>query len=199
MQVSIICLLLFSLVGCVSLSELVPFAQEVETSPTVRQPDLIQFSHRMANSLALAKVNIAAEAGIALGTFTPIDTLAFDTGTDERLKLLALQLSAGLSSAMTQQGFRIIEYKLRNSISIKKDQDLMLSRKLTDLRDKHNIHYFLTGTLTPSQQGVLVNARLIDAKSKLVIAAVTDKLAKSVWWPDESVVVKDGLIYRNAR
>ncbi len=199
MQVSIICLLLFSLIGCVGLSEQAWFVEREEISLAAPKNDLIQFSHHLVKKLALAREDISAEASIAVGTFSPIDTLKFDSDNDESLKFLALQLSEGLSSAMTQQGFRIIEYKLRDSISIKPDQDLMLSRKLTDLRDKHYIDYFLTGTLTESKQGILVNARLIDARSKLVIAAVTDRLDKSAWRSDTSTVIKNGFIYRNAK
>jgi TolB-like protein len=201
MKPSIICLFLLVTSSCSLYQTEKESEQHQVVEANISKPEisLVDFSVDLASQFYDAKSVMDERATIAVGSFTPIDTLAFDQQSDKHFKVLGLQLAAGLSAAMTQQGFRIIEYKLRNTISIKPDQDLMLSRNVSDLQGKHSIDYFLTGTLTQHHQGISVNARLIDAKSKVVVAAVTDTLARSAWWPERRTMVKNGLIFRSSK
>jgi TolB-like protein len=166
--------------------------------PTAQQNSVHYYTQRLANQLFRSVLAFKPNAGIAIGTFTQVDTLTLNENPNHPLRLLGLQLEEGLMTASIGQGLKVIEYKTRDKLTIKADQDLMLSRDVKALSASQDVQYFLTGTLTEQESGVVVNARLIDTANNQVIAAATDYVPINTLWGANKVKLKQNLIYRTA-
>jgi TolB-like protein len=159
--------------------------------------ELILLTKRLANQLYLNITSNNQSANIAVGTFTDLTTLQ---GSQESitLKTLGLQLEEGLTTESVQRGFKVIDYRLRKNLMVTKDANLMLSRELKFINEHQNINYFLTGTIALRNENILVNARLVNVKSKEVVAAATSRLTTKELGQPNKVSLRSGKIYRTS-
>ena len=199
MRVSMICLWVAILSGCSTApnDEAMANKQMVRTVAPNSQPNSVHYyTQRIANQLFRSRFALKPNAGIAIGTFTQVDTLLLNDTANHPLRLLGLQLEEGLITASIGQGLKVIEFKTRANLTIKSDQDLMLSRDVSKLKASTKIQYFLTGTLTEQENGVVVNARLINIDNNQVMAAATDYVPMDTLWSSSKVKLKQNSIYR---
>lgn len=199
MRVSIICLMVAILAGCSATSnepEVVKQTIRVVT-PVAAQNSVHYHTLQIADKLFRSVLSLKPHAGIAIGTFTQIDTLKLNDTPNHPLRLLGLQLEDGLISASVAQGLTVIEFKTRQKLTITEDQDLMLSRDMKHLSERQDVQYFLTGTLTEQESGVVVNARLIDTTNNQVVGAATGHVPIDTFWSANKVQMKQNLIYRS--
>jgi len=183
--------------GCINTTVEQPIKQTVQVvRPATTQTSVHYHTQRLASQLFRSVITIKPDAGIAIGTFTQVDTLELNDTPNHPLRLLGLQLEEGFMTASVAQGLRVIEFKTREKLTIKANQDLMLSRNIKQLSKTQKIQYFLTGTLTEQESGVVVNARLIDTSSNQVIAAATDYVPIDTMWSSNKIKLKQNLIYR---
>lgn len=203
MRVSMICLWVAILSGCSTAPNDEATMAAVANIQTVRKavPDALPnsvhyYTQRIANQLFRSRLALKPNAGIAVGTFTQIDSLLLNDTPNHPLRLLGLQLEEGLMTASIAQGLKVIEFKTRANLTIKSDQDLMLSRDVSKLRGSANIKYFLTGTLTEQENGVVVNARIINIENNQVLAAATDYVPIDTLWSSSKVKLQQNSIYR---
>lgn len=73
----------------------------------------------------------------------------------------------------------------------------MLSRDVSQLKEKHIIDYFISGTLTEIQDQIIVNVKLIDIHSNIVHGAATKTVPLNVFWSQEKVQLRDSSLIRN--
>lgn len=109
---------------------------------------------------------------VAVGSFLPVSDLNGDQVPVS--STFGLQLQESLMTLATQQGMGVIEYKTARDLNLGSRFDVMLSRDLEKLNDQFEVDYFLTGTYIIQSGGYLVNARLIEVKTRAVVAAATD-------------------------
>lgn len=109
---------------------------------------------------------------VAVGSFLPVDDLKGDQVPAS--SNFGLQLQESLITLATQQGLSVVEYKTVNQLNMGPRFDVMLSRDLKRIRKEFEVNYFLTGTYSYEGDAYLVNARLIDVKTRSVVAAATD-------------------------
>lgn len=77
-----------------------------------------------------------------------------------------------ISSRFAQQGFSMIELKMRRNVYIKEQGgEFMLSRAVRNVSQTHNAAAVIAGTYAVARRNVYVSARLIRAADNLVIAA----------------------------
>lgn len=77
-----------------------------------------------------------------------------------------------VASRFAQQGFTMIEMKLRTNIFIQENAgEFALSRSVRDLSRIHNAAGVIVGTYAVGRRSVYVNTRIIRAADNLVIAA----------------------------
>jgi TolB-like protein len=199
MRVSMICLWVAILSGCSTAPNDEAMANKQmmrNVVPATQQNSVHYYTQRIANQLFRSRFPLKSNAGIAIGTFTQIDSLLLNDIENHPLRLLGLQLEEGLITASINQGLKVIEFKTRANLTIKSDQDLMLSRDVSKLKASANIKYFLTGTLTEQENGVVVNARLINIANNQVMAAATDYVPMDTLWSTSKVKLKQNSIYR---
>ena len=102
-----------------------------------------------------------------------------------------------MQTLYTQVGASVIEFKASEHINIADNQDIMLSRKQSNLANKLAINYFLTGTISQVENGFIVNARLIDLADKRVVSAATEIFPANLNWQKNKVLLRNGKLYRS--
>ncbi|MFP8966529.1 FlgO family outer membrane protein [Pokkaliibacter sp. CJK22405] len=123
--------------------------------------DLVSF---MGDQLAVNKdfMNVQ-DTPIAVTSFVNMENL------DETNKL-GMQISEDMIHEMQVRGFKVVDFKTMGAIRVNQRGDFAFSRRLEDLTRQYRINYVLTGTYTGFPEGVMVNARLIDLHSKVVMS-----------------------------
>lgn len=140
-----------------------------------------------------------AQFRFAVATFVSVDSLQTDSENQGPLRLLGQQLEQGLMSELAQRGYIAQDYKATNNLIIEEKSDRVFSRNVDDLYKNHReIDFYLSGTLTEAEQGVIANARIIHVDSKDVVAAATRFIPDDVFWQTEKVTTRGGKIYRSA-
>ncbi|MCJ8294159.1 MAG: FlgO family outer membrane protein [Colwellia sp.] len=202
MKKSFFCLftvLFIGLSGCSNTNtETVNSANALDEKYISQHDQLIMLTKRLADQLYLNVEPNKQAANIAVGTFTDLTTLQ---GSQESLalKTLGLQLEDGLMTESVQRGFKVIEYRLRQNLTITKDANLMLSRELKFINEHQNINYFLTGTIALRDENILINARLVNVKSKEIVAAATSALTSKELGLPNNITLRAGKIYRTSK
>jgi len=79
-------------------------------------------------------------------------------------------LSENLIHEMQVRGYKVIDFKMMEKIKIDKDGDFLFSRDVEKLRKTLNINYALTGTYTEYKDGTVINARIINLKTHIVLS-----------------------------
>jgi TolB-like protein len=110
--------------------------------------------------------------------------------------LLGQQLEQGLMTEAVKRGFVAQDFKAANNITITENSDRILSRDITQLSSVQRVDFFITGTVTHQQEGAVVNARIINARSKDVVAAATKFFPGDIFWETEQVTTRGGRLYR---
>lgn len=117
-------------------------------------------ANQLANNRTLMNVQ---DSRIAVSSFVNIDNL-------EETDKLGLSIAEGLMHEMHVRGFGVVDFKTRENLRIRHSGDFIFSRDVADLKRTHNVHYFLSGTITRNSDGAVVNARLVQADNSLIVS-----------------------------
>ena len=135
----------------------------------------------------------------AVATFVPVEMLKTDSTQQGPLRLLGHQLEQGMMTELARRGYWAQDYKTTNNLIIEEKSDRVFSRDVDNLVKHHyDVDFYLSGTLTESEQGVVANARIIRVDSKDVVAAATHFIPDRVFWETEQVTTRGGMIYRSS-
>jgi TolB-like protein len=104
------------------------------------------------------------KAAIAVTSFVCLD----DFKAKSRLSNI---LSENLIHEMQVRGYKVIDFKIMDTIQIDAQGDFLFSRDVAKLRKSLNIDYALTGTYVKYKNGTVVNARIIDLKTHVVLSS----------------------------
>jgi len=85
--------------------------------------------------------------------------------------LLGNQISESFMHEIHQFGIPVVDYKMMDNLKITDEGDFVYSRDYTKLSASVEIDYILTGTLAKHVGGYLLNARIIDIKTKSIVSS----------------------------
>ncbi|GGF53702.1 FlgO family outer membrane protein [Alteromonas lipolytica] len=149
----------------------------------------------LANEL-FANIRPARQTRYAVTGFVPVDSLSYNENFQHPLQLLGHQLEEGMLTEATKRGFTAQEFKLTNDIIVGEKSDRVLSRNVEQLSAIERVDFFITGTLVYQQGGAMVNARIINARTRDVVAAATRFFPAELFWLEEQVTTRNGRLYR---
>ncbi|RDV24701.1 hypothetical protein DXV75_13070 [Alteromonas aestuariivivens] len=152
-------------------------------------------THLLANELFI-QLKPSRQARYAVAGFVPADTLNINAEEQHPLMMLSQQLEQGLITEGVKRGFIAQEFKLTNDILIEPESDRVLSRNIEHLSDAGRVDFYITGTMVYQQEGAIVNARVINAQTKDVVAAATRFFPQQLFWREEQVSSRNGRLYR---
>lgn len=127
---------------------------------------LIRVSYDAADQLlALTKPPMAKDAPIIVATFVNIDRL---TEASTLGRILAEQVA----SRLTQQGYGIVELKLRGNVFVREGKgELMLSREVKEISTAHNVQAVVVGSYATTPDKIFLNLKVVRPTDSLVLSA----------------------------
>lgn len=150
---------------------------------------------QLANEL-FSNLNVSRQSRYAVVGFVPVDTMMYSENMQHPLMMLGHQLEQGMMTEASRRGIITQEFKLSNDIMINDVSDRILTRDVDKLSGLESIDFYITGTLVYQQEGAIVNARVVNARNKDVVAAATRFFPAELFWQREQVTTRDGRIYR---
>lgn len=152
-------------------------------------------TYLLANEL-FAGLAPTRQARYAVVGFVPVDTMKYNKHDQHPLMMLGHQLEQGMMTEATKRGFTAQEFKLSNDIIVNDESDRILTRNIDQLSDIERVDFYITGTLVYQQSGAIVNARIVNARNKDVVAAATRFFPAELFWEEERVTSRNGRLYR---
>lgn len=183
------------LAGCSSSDEAQSQSTQFDVDNVTALGNVEYHTYMLANEL-FAGVRPARQSRYAVAGFVPVDTLRYDAEHQHPLMLLGHQLEQGMITEATKRGFSTREFKLSNNIIVDDESDRVLTRNLEQLSDVERVDFYITGTLLYQEAGAIVNARVIDSRTKDVVAAATRFFPAELFWQEERVTTRNGKLYR---
>ncbi|PTT46058.1 FlgO family outer membrane protein [Aeromonas sp. HMWF014] len=116
---------------------------------------------RMTDQLMERKSLTTLTEPIAVASFVDLDTLQ-DTNW------MGQQIGESFIHELNRRGEVVVDFKMTGSIRVTPHGDFVMSRNHRDLAPRLPISRVLTGTFSRNSNGVLVNARIIDMRTKMV-------------------------------
>jgi len=116
-----------------------------------------------------------SKSAIAITSFVSLDNLS-------KTSRLGNILSENLIHEMQVRGYKIIDFKMMENIVVDKKGDFLFSRDISKLRKSLNVDYALTGTYIEYKTGTVINARIVDLRTHIILSSaqilVPKKLVK---------------------
>ena len=134
---------------------------------SVAQSELIATSYKAADALlAQAAGQIAREHPLIVATLVNINALEESTP-------LGRLISEQVGARMAQQGYRVVELKIRQKLYMKRNEgELMLTREIRDIARQQDAQALVIGTYTEGADRVFVNLKLTQIETNIALAAV---------------------------
>lgn len=193
----VLCLLcvvvIIMLSGCANMLSPPSAAQKPAAQVVLGNAELYTF--RLAQEL-FSSIQADKQYRYAVAGFVPVTTMQSNLNEQGPLMLLGHQLEQGLITEAVRRGFTAQDYKATNAIIMSDMSERALSRDLSHLSTLQNVDYYITGTITPQQNGAMVNARIINVRNKDVVAAATSFFPAGLFWEQEQVTLRNGQLYR---
>lgn len=125
-------------------------------------------SHEYASRLVdeLIQYHTAEQSTVLVA----VTDFAFIHSELDKGSIFSNHLSEAIIYDLHKAGIAVLDYKVTDYIRVTETGDFVLSRDYEELSGELPINYVVTGTLTPHQQGILVNARLVQISTKQVIS-----------------------------
>ena len=182
----IVCILIISsLSGCANLLSFNSQQSEKSIPQNLGNAELHTF--KLAQEL-FANLSADRQYRYAVAGFVPVSSMQIDLSQQGPLMMLGHQLEQGMMTEAVRRGFVAQDYKASNAIIMTDEYDRALSRDLAHLSELRNIDYYITGTITSQQQGAMVNARVINVRTKDVVAAATRFFPEDLFWQHELIL-----------
>lgn len=200
----ILCLLGLLLISSLSACVNIPTFSEARTSTSHQNsvPKALGNAELYTSELAqelFANLRADRQYRYAVVGFVPVMSMRQDLSQQGPLMLLGHQLEQGLITEVVRRGFVAQDYKATNTIIMAADSERALSRNVEHLRSLQAIDYYITGTITEQETGAIVNARIINVRNKDVIAAATKFFPAELFWQQEHVTLRNGMLYRSSK
>lgn len=133
-----------------------------------------EYTQQMAAELQRDVQGIQVDAPIVVASFVHLDSSLQTTNT------LGIQLAEFFINDMQQIGLPVADHKLTGALDVNAKGDFAFSRDMEQFYNYVDIGYVLTGTMIKSHSGLIVNARLINFKTNVVVASSSKFLPNMV-------------------
>ena len=183
------------LAGCSTLDEPKSQFAQTDTIDVSALGNVEYHTYLLANEL-FADMNPARQSRYAVVGFVPADTMKYSADHQNPLMLLGHQLEQGMITEATKRGFPTQEFKLSNDIIVSDESDRVLTRDIDQLSNVERVDFYITGTMVYQESGAVVNARIINARNKNIVAAATRFFPAELFWREEQVTTRNGKLYR---
>ncbi|MCP4105716.1 MAG: hypothetical protein GY749_09285 [Desulfobacteraceae bacterium] len=140
--------------------------------PGCRDTDLIKSSYQATDGLIEQTLPpLIPNQTILIASFVNIDDL-------EESSTFGRTIAEYVGARFTQQGFKVVEMKLRRSVFMKKSAgEFLLSRELHNLSTRHKTQAIVVGTYSVAKDVVYISARIINLGDNTAMSSYSYKLS----------------------
>ena len=132
-----------------------------------------EYTEQMATDLQHDLKNTVIDGLIVVASFVYLD------GSLQSTDQLGNQLAESFINDLQQIGLPVSDHKLTGSLNVNGKGDFVFSRDASQIGNAMDIGYVFSGTMHRNNRGVMVNARLMNFKTKGVLAS-TSKLIPNI-------------------
>ncbi len=125
--------------------------------------DLVKVSYEGADAL-LKGVDLGPDAVVVYGVFTPV-------GHVDSSSPFGRIVAEQIASRLVQRGVKVVEVRLREQIALGRGGPFTLSDDARKVASRVQARAALTGSYATTPQYVLLNARLVDVATGVVLAS----------------------------
>lgn len=129
-------------------------------SPNKHHKSLVNYVEQMALELTDTMQVSPLDAAIAVTSFVDLDT-RLNTASQ-----LGNQLSETFIHQLQKFGYSAVDFKTADLITVENRGDFVFSRDTRKLSNQHIANHVLSGTLIYRENGVVINARIINIENK---------------------------------
>jgi hypothetical protein len=141
------------------------FSDDAPVRPIIQDANLVDQNYRAADALLTRAPGSRSGVNRCWRPLLWISTIL-------NVVWLGRVIGEQIGSRFAQQGFTVIEIKMRNNIFVKEGSgEFALSRSIKEISQSHNAAAVIAGTYAVGRQSVFVNARLIRATDNLMLAS----------------------------
>ena len=126
---------------------------------------LADYASQMSMQLMETLHAFAPDAKVAVASFVELGS-ELEAGN-----IVGNQLAESFIHQMQQYGLSMVDYKTARDIRVTSQGDFVFSRQHQRLQTTQIIDYVLAGTMLHTPNGIMVNARMINFRSKVVAAS----------------------------
>jgi len=131
---------------------------------------------------------------------TPLAILSIvDMNNFKRTAPITKKISENLIHEMHVRGYKVVDYKAMSDIEIDESGDYLFSRAIKDLKKQRAISYALSGTYSEYREGMVVNCRIIDIKSSVVLSTAQVFIPKRILKKNKKKKVSSWYLDKNHR
>ena len=105
------------------------------------------------------------ESRVAVASFVDLDSEL------NRTNIIGNQLAEAFIHQFQQFGIQVVDFKTTRDIQVTPSGDFVFSRQHNQLDMMQQIDYVLSGTMVFTPRGIMVNARVINFRTKVVAAS----------------------------
>jgi TolB-like protein len=138
--------------------------------------DVLAGSYTAADSLAAHLHSKTGKTGITMlaASFVNINRL-------EESSPLGRIVSEQISSRMAQNGFQVLEMKLRqHSIYVKEGEgEFLLSRQVQEISASHDSDLLIVGTYAVAEKSIYISARIVNAGDSTIVTGYDYQLERN--------------------
>ncbi|CAG8998434.1 MAG: hypothetical protein CENE_00380 [Candidatus Celerinatantimonas neptuna] len=149
-----------------------PKSVGVQSNPPVTT--LSTYVARMARQMLDSARYVNPRTPIGVASFVSLENL-------RKTNPFGMQIAESFVFEMQQHGLSVIDYKATGFIRITPNGDFVYSRNIKELPKVQPIEYLLIGTYSHTMNGFIINARIVGAKSKVVVASAQQLIPTSVF------------------
>ena len=143
-----------------------------ETTKTVREPTYQEArdnefipANQAATKQLLAQLtqSVPAPSTLVIASLANVDAL-------ETSSTFGRIVSEQISAEFTKSGYRMREMKLRNSVGITGEGEMLLSREIRELAHSYDAQAVVVGSYATSRDFVYINLKVVHPQSNTVLA-----------------------------
>ena len=136
---------------------------------------LSDYTEQMAAELQSDLAGKSIEDKIIVASFVYLDSGLRSTNR------LGNQLAELFIHDLQEIGLPVRDHRLADALTIKAAGDFAMTREGDELKFNRSVGYVLLGTLLENKRGLIINARLVNAKTQQVAAASSKLLPSAIF------------------
>ncbi|MCU4676445.1 FlgO family outer membrane protein [Catenovulum sp. 2E275] len=168
--------------------------QNTSQPAQVSQLSIKAYSYMLADELLAPLAGKTLNGKIVVAQFVEQASRLTTQDSSQSLAGVGGQLAESFIYELNKRGYKVTDFKLRSSIQLNQQGESVWSHQLAELKQQVDAKYVVSGTLTPHENGAVVNVRMMEMANGSVLATAQGFLPDNLFWSSEKVTTRDGML-----